>query len=99
MSNHFEPIACSLPLREAARQAGEWHELQGRALRLENLQDGISVVYPLDLAEMVEDLVAREAACCAWLSLETRRESDGIRVRLTSPDPVARPVIEALIGI
>ncbi len=99
MSQRFEPIACSLPLREAAAQAGEWHELQGRALRVERVEDGLSVVYPLDLAAQVEGLVAREAACCAWLTLETRRESEGIQVSLTSTNPDARPVIEALVGI
>lgn len=99
MSQRFEPIACSLPLREAASQAGEWHELAGRAIRVERVKNGISVVYPPDFAGLVEDLVAREAACCAWLSLQTRRGTEGIQVRLTSANPEAQPVIEALVGI
>lgn len=99
MSERFEPIACSLPLREASSQAGEWHELGGRAIRVERVEDGISVVYPLEMTAQVKDLVAREAACCAWLSLETRRHNEGIQVRLTSPDPDAQHVIEGLVGI
>lgn len=99
MSQKDEPIACSLPLREAANQAGEWQELHGRALRAEKLEDGVSIVYPLELAGQVEDLVSREAACCAWLSLETRYEHEGLRVLLRSSNPDAQPVIEALVGI
>lgn len=99
MGEKFEPIACSLPVREAAKQAGEWHDLHGRAKTVEKIEDGVSVVYPLELASQVEDLVAREAACCAWLSLETEQDDLGIRVRLTSADPDAWRVIEALLGM
>lgn len=99
MSQEFEPIACSLPLREAASQAGEWHELHGCALSVEEVEQGISVVYPIELATQVEHLVAREAACCEWLSLDTQIEGRGIRVQLTSANPEARQVIEALVGV
>ena len=97
MSQEFEPIACSLPLREAAKQAGEWHDLSGRALQIEEIDGGLSVVYPSNLISEVEDLVAREAACCAWLSIETSPSEEGIRINVTSTNPDARPVIEALI--
>lgn len=98
MSKDFEPIACSLPLREAAKQAGEWHDLSGRALLIEEIDGGLSVVYPSHMTSEVEDLVAREAACCAWLSIETSPTEEGIRIDVTSSNPDARPVIEALIG-
>ena len=99
MRQDFEPIACSLPLWDAAKQAGEWHELSDRALDVETIDGGVSVLYPSDLTHQVRDLVAREAACCAWLSIETSPTEEGIRVKVTSSNPDARPVIEALIGI
>lgn len=99
MREDFESIACSLPLREAAKQAGEWHDLHGRALDVGKIEGGVSVIYPSDLTPQVEDLVAREAACCAWLSIETSPIEQGIQVNVTSSNPDARTVIETLIGI
>lgn len=99
MGQRFEPIACSLPLRDAAEQAGEWTDLFGHAVSYDRLADGIEVSYPLRLADQVEDLVSREAACCAWLNLDTTRTDDAIRVRLTSENPDSAPVIEALVGL
>lgn len=98
MAQRDEPIACSLPLREAAEQAGEWTDLQGQALAYEEIAGGVTVRYPGEIADRVESLVEREAACCAWLSLETERSSDTIVVRLTSDNPDAGPVIRALVG-
>lgn len=99
MSQRDEPIACSLPLREAAEQAGEWSDLQNHALSYEPISGGVVVTYPGQMADRVERLVEREAACCAWLSLATTRSSDDIVVSLTSENPDAGPVIRALVGM
>lgn len=99
MTRKLEPIACSLPLREAASQVGEWTDLHRHALSYDEMDGGVAVTYPIEMADLVEDLVAREAACCAWLSLETARTSKGIRVELASDNPEALPVIEVLAGL
>ena len=99
MTQRFEPIACSLPLRDAASQAGEWTDLSGKAVSFERIPGGLQVRYPLELADQVEDLVSREAACCAWLSLTTERTYEAIEVTLTSENPDSGPVIEALVGV
>jgi hypothetical protein len=99
MGQRFEPIACSLPLRDAAKQAGEWTDLHNRIVRFESKDGRYVVEYPIAIAEEVENLVAREASCCAWLTISTSRQSETIRLELESENPDARPVIEALIGI
>lgn len=99
MGQMEEPIACSLPLREAAKQAGEWTDLHSQTVASEPIDGGHVVEYPIELADQVEDLVAREAACCAWLSLSTSRKPRTIRLELHSDNPDAGPVIKALIGV
>jgi hypothetical protein len=99
MSQRFEPIACSLPLRDAARQAGEWTDLHDRIVRLDYADGKYVVEYPIGMADEVEDLAEREASCCAWLSIATSRQPETIRLELQSENPDARPVIEALMGI
>lgn len=99
MSGSHEPIACSLPLREAASQAAEWTDLHDHVIGTERLPNGIAVTYDVEMARAVEDLVAREAACCAWLTLSTSMCREGIRVEMASDNPEAQPVIEALAGV
>jgi hypothetical protein len=53
---------------------------------------------PIELADSVEDLVAREAQCCSFLSITTSRRDDLVRLEITSEDPNAAGVIEMLTG-
>ena len=99
MSENFEPIACSLPIRDAAQQAGEWTDLHNRIVSSESEGGRYVVEYPIALADEIEDLAARESSCCAWLSISTSRQTETIRLELHSENPEAQPVIEALIGI
>jgi len=96
MTRSYLPIACSLPIRDAASQVGEWTDLHQQVISAEETTDGLVVTYPADLADAVEDLVARESACCAWLSLSTIRTDDGVQVTLASDDPDAGLVIREL---
>ncbi|MFV1962721.1 MAG: hypothetical protein ACC658_12930 [Acidimicrobiia bacterium] len=98
MSNSHDPIACSLPLREAASQALEWTDLHRHVVSTEQLPGGLAVTYRTEVADVVEELVAREASCCRWLSLSTSRNADGIKVELASDNPDAWPVIQLLAG-
>lgn len=98
MTQRREPVACSLPLTDAASQAGEWIELHRRAVRSEEIPNGFAVTYPRDMAETVQDLAEREARCCAWLDISTTMVTDGIRLELASDHPDAGPVIALLAG-
>ena len=44
------------------------------------------------------ELAAREAECCSFLSIETSRTDDSVRLEITSEDPNASGVIEMLTG-
>ncbi len=99
MTQQREPIACSLPLRSAARQAIEWVDLRPYAVTAEDIDDGVAMTFTIAAADTVEDLAAREAQCCPFLSLATTRTRQGIRLEVTSEDPDARPIIAALASL
>ena len=62
------------------------------------MSHGRELSFPIELAPTVEDLAAREATCCSFLTIETQRDGDRIRLVITSADPAAAPVVEALTG-
>lgn len=93
-----EPIACALPLRESASQALEWLELHEHAVSRERIAGGYRLSYPVEMADVVEDLAQREAKCCGWLRVETRRGTGEITLEIASDHPNAGPVLELLAG-
>ncbi len=98
MSSPRIPIACTLSPGGAVSQLAEWAALRSHAVADEPVPGGRRLSFPIDLAPTVEDLARREAACCAFLTIETHRAGELIRVEITSEDPAARPVIEVLTG-
>jgi hypothetical protein len=46
-----------------------------------------------DVEQRIQDLIAAESRCCAFLSLATGREQDALWLDITGA-PEARPVIE-----
>ena len=98
MTKSEQPIACSLSTGDAARQVREWVDLQNDVRTSEALDRGVALTFDIALAERVEDLAAREAACCGFLSITTCRGSDSVRMEITSDNPGAVPVIALLAG-
>ncbi len=90
------PIACSLTTSEAAIQALEWSDLGTRLLRSDRLDHGVSLTFPVDMAESVKDLAAREAECCGFLSIATSLDGQTVRLEITSDNPDHQPVIDVL---
>ncbi len=99
MINIHDPIACSLTTKDAARQGLEWSDLQRRALTATRIDGGAAMSFDAELADSVEDLAAREASCCGFLSITTRRTHGEVRLEITADNPAARPVIEAMAGL
>jgi len=99
MDDTYEPLACSLTTADAARQGLEWTDLQGHALTVERIDGGAAMTFAVDLADSVEDLAAREASCCGFLSITTRRTHGEVRLEIISDNPDALPVIEVMAGI
>ncbi len=98
MTHSTEPLACSLANDNAAQQALEWADLGRHAVATERLEGGVAMTFRIDLADAVEDLAAREAECCGFLSLATTRNANTVRLEITSDHPDAYLVIEALAG-
>ena len=98
MSHTYRPIACSLTTDEAAAQLLDWANLQSQVVSSERLEHGVAMTLPIELADSVEDLAAREAQCCSFLSIATSRRHDLVRLEITSEDPNAAGVIEMLTG-
>lgn len=98
MTSDRIPIACSLAPDRAQDQLGEWAELRRRATSVEQLDTGVRIMAPAELAEQVRDLARREAACCAFLDIATAVRDGSVVVTITSPDPAAGPVIQLLAG-
>ena len=99
MDNIYEPVACSLMTKDAARQGLEWADLQRHALTATRIDGGAAMTFDAELADRVEDLAARERSCCGFLSITTLRSDDQVRLEITADNPAARPVIEAMAGL
>lgn len=98
MSRSFEPIACWLPARDAKDQVKEWQDVASKTLTRGRVPGGYVVSFAAGDAEVVEDLARRESACCGFLDIATERFEGGIRLRMTSDNPEALPVIDLLVG-
>ena len=99
MDQQWLPISCSLTTTEATRQLVEWDEIHRYALKTERIDGGVTLTFPIDLADDVEGLAAREATCCGFLEITTIRRADEVRLDIKSSNPAARPFIEAISGV
>ena len=92
------PIACTLPSDQANRQGLGWTDLKQHATFGEALPTGYLMHLPVDMAATVEDLVATESACCAFLSFGVETFDAYVRLEVTSENPDAVPFITSLLG-
>ena len=57
------------------------------------------MVFSVDDASRVADLVVRERACCSFLQIATSNEGDEFVVEITSANRDGLSVIDALSGV
>ncbi|MDX2378446.1 MAG: hypothetical protein QNM02_01650 [Acidimicrobiia bacterium] len=93
------PVACTLTTKDAAAQVVEWTDLRMMMLDVERVEGGVEMRFPIALADAVRDLSAREATCCAFLTLVTTDRGDEVELRITSDAPEAAAVIDLLAGL
>jgi hypothetical protein len=95
-----EPIAvaCTLTTKDAATQVIEWADLRSHMTSVERIEDGVEMTFPIAMAGDVRDLAAREATCCAFLTLVTAECGDEVELRITSDAQEAAGVIDLLAG-
>lgn len=93
------PIACTLTDAQAASQVSEWQALHGAVTERVEIEGGLMLTFPGELHDTVVDLAAREADCCGFLVLAVDSVGGHTRLRVTSDQREARPVIEMLAGV
>ena len=94
------PIACSLNASDYRRRADDIREIARRALRITRPIDGGVQLTFADAGgahARLEALVAAEAACCPFLTLDLRRSGDELVLDVTGPEE-AQPVIAEVFG-
>jgi hypothetical protein len=95
-----QPIACTLGARDAAARAAQLRALADRALTSrEPTERGERLTFDAGAASEHElrDVIAAEAACCAFLQLDLHRAGGSLVLDIAGPAG-ARPVIAALFA-
>jgi hypothetical protein len=90
MNEHTRPIACGLNGAERARRSGRWHALG--AYDVEQLDNGIRLVFANDVEDELNELATLEEECCAFADWET----DGNAITVTADDATAVQAVQAL---
>lgn len=92
------PVACTLTTKDAAERVLEWSDVRSHVTSVTRVTNGVEMVFPSAMSAAVHDLAAREAVCCAFLTLVTTDHPDRVELRITSGDPDAAGVIDLLAG-
>jgi DNA-binding transcriptional MerR regulator len=91
-------LACSLEGDDMTRRLAEWRVLAGQATARLALDDGIRLTFSSVDLRMMADLVAREQACCSFLSFAIASTPVGATLDISGPSDV-RPMIAALLDV
>lgn len=98
--NDAVEVACTLTPGDASAQALEWADLGRLATTRVRVEQGVRLTLAGRHREAIEDLAARERACCgSWLDIELRDTGDTVVARLTSRSPDGVGVLEAMVGL
>lgn len=98
---HDDPamvVACTLGTGDFRTRVAALHDLAARSLR-RSRRDGLVLDLTYDAVSLseVEDLVAKEKECCAFLHFRLRRDAEGVHLTITAPQNVA-PAAEMLFA-
>ncbi len=91
------PIACTLQSADYATRLAWIAALMGDALVECTRRDlTLGLRFAPEARDRVRELVARERACCGFLTFDLRAEPDAIRLMITVPE-AAREAADALL--
>ena len=86
----LEPVvACSLTHDQAMDQLGEWADLVSGAIDANRSEGHLMAVLPIGERARVEDLAARERACCSFLEIGVSVDEVNATVTVTVDSPTA----------
>lgn len=81
------PIACTLrsgDLQERVKWIADLNRDALRSQRRERLR--LELTYARSALDRVQDMVAREKDCCAFLTLHLRTDADSVRLVIEAPE-------------
>ncbi len=85
-----KPIACTLDTSDVKERAASIRDLARRSLRHSSRTPLIlSLTYEPRALDEVRDLVAKEKACCAFLSFDLKNNANGVFLTVTAPKSAA----------
>lgn len=91
-------LACTLEGDDIAGRLVEWQAVAGQATVRSSIDDGIRLTFSSVDLRALADLVAREQACCSFLSFTIGSTPVGATLDISGP-PDARPMIAALMEV
>lgn len=87
-------IACSLTAAEYRNRAADANDVARDALRDRGpIAGGVRLTFDAAARERLESLIAAEAACCPFLTMDLREAAGRLVLEVTGPDAAA-PIIE-----
>ena len=90
MNEQTKVIACSLGGAERAERSERWHALGG--YDVEQLDNGIRLVFASDVEPELRELAVLERECCAFADWDVA----GNTVAITADSPTAVDAVRAL---
>ena len=93
------PVVCTVEDGDGPDQLLEWADLQARAIEVVAVDSGARMTLPASMFGQVQDLMKREASCCAFLNFHLAVQDEKMTFEVTAPNPDGLPVISALAGI
>lgn len=80
-------IACALESNDFKERVASIRDLASRALRSSRRDDlRLELVYDVSAIAEVEDLVAKESDCCAFLGFDLLRKGDVVQLTISAPE-------------
>lgn len=77
----------------------DWASLRTLASATEAQENGVRLTFPATVSEQLDELVKREASCCAFLTFTKTHLGDEVVLEVTSADPNALPTISLISGV
>jgi hypothetical protein len=90
MNEQTKVIACSLSGTERAQRAERWHTLGG--YDVEQLDNGIRLVFTRDVEDELHELAVLERECCAFADWDV----SGNTIAITADNATAVDAVRAL---
>lgn len=85
------PVACTLDRTELSERTEQWRALVARAVRREDIRDGLRLFFPpdADLAGRIAALAAAEQGCCAFFDFTLHLTPGSLQLSVRAPESAA----------